>query len=795
MKLLFLISVLWCSFVNAQNPIYSEGGELSRYFPKSGTFPNRIDGIENCNGSDTAKGTAFDFTLSRTFDTVYDGNAAMRFEVRNCYALPYTNGDDIAFPEYLVGGSQRVRSEVRIIDTDVNTNYTNEIWYSEVLYFPANGMVQDSLADITINQWFIDGGNDCVLRMKNGRMWFELLANKLDLFGAINAAPVTGETTAANTFVKYTPDTWYTFVFHFIHSTGSDGLLEIWRDGVKIQTRNGPTMHTTGGIRWKIGIYAADFTEHPERSIATKKIFFIDNIRVGDENAVYADMVSTPPVGNVAPIAAAGADQTITLPTSSVSLSGSGSTDSDGTIVSYAWTKVSGVGGTITSPSSSSTTVTGLTTGPYVFRLTVTDDDGDTDIDDVNITVLPEPNAAPVANAGSDQTITLPTSSVTLNGSSSTDSDGTITTYAWTKISGTGSTIASPSSASTNITGLTAGSYTFRLTVTDDDGATSTDNVSVTVLPALNVLPTANAGADQTITLPTSTATFAGSGNDADGSIVSYLWTKISGPAGGTITTPTSATSGVTALQEGTYSFRLTVTDNSGATATDLMQIIVNPAIPPANIPPVSIAGSDQVIQLPTNAATLTGSGTDADGTIISYWWDKLSGPTGGGIVTPALASTGLIALTAGTYVYQLTVTDNGGATATDNVQIIVLAAANVPPTANAGSNITITLPTSSVTLTAIASTDSDGTIVSYLWQKISGPNGGTIASPNSLTTTINSLQKGTYNFTLTVTDDDGATGTTTIQIIVNKAPRRISQIIGTRKRYKASNIRNGVFY
>jgi len=77
-------------------------------------------------------------------------------------------------------------------------------------------MVQDSLADVTINQWFIDGGNDCLLRMRNGRMWFELLANKLDLFGAVNATPVTSETTASNTFVKYTPDTWYTFVFHFI---------------------------------------------------------------------------------------------------------------------------------------------------------------------------------------------------------------------------------------------------------------------------------------------------------------------------------------------------------------------------------------------------------------------------------------------------------------------------------------------------------------------------------------------------------------------------------------------------
>ncbi|MGB8190654.1 MAG: PKD domain-containing protein [Chitinophagaceae bacterium] len=91
-------------------------------------------------------------------------------------------------------------------------------------------------------------------------------------------------------------------------------------------------------------------------------------------------------------------------------------------------------------------------------------------------------NLAPVANAGADQTITLPTSSVTLNGSASTDVDGTITAYAWTKISGPGgSGITNPSSAITTVTGLKQGTYVFRLRVTDNDGATGTDDVRVVV--------------------------------------------------------------------------------------------------------------------------------------------------------------------------------------------------------------------------------------------------------------------------------------------------------------------------
>lgn len=96
---------------------------------------------------------------------------------------------------------------------------------------------------------------------------------------------------------------------------------------------------------------------------------------------------------NVSPSAAAGTDQSITLPSAVVTVDGSSSSDPDGTIFSYAWTKISGPATyTITSPSSASTTITGLVAGTYVFRLTVTDNDSATDTDDITITV----NAAPV---------------------------------------------------------------------------------------------------------------------------------------------------------------------------------------------------------------------------------------------------------------------------------------------------------------------------------------------------------------------------------------------------------------
>jgi hypothetical protein len=97
---------------------------------------------------------------------------------------------------------------------------------------------------------------------------------------------------------------------------------------------------------------------------------------------------------------------------------------------------------------------------------------------------LSSSNVAPTANAGSDQTITLPTSTGNLVGTASADSDGSIVTYAWTKISGPATySITDAAASSTSATGLVEGTYVFRLTVTDDDGATGTDDVTITVNP------------------------------------------------------------------------------------------------------------------------------------------------------------------------------------------------------------------------------------------------------------------------------------------------------------------------
>ena len=123
------------------------------------------------------------------------------------------------------------------------------------------------------------------------------------------------------------------------------------------------------------------------------------------------------------------------------------------------------------------------------------------------------------------------------------------------------------------------------------------------------------------------------------------------------------------------YVFRLTVTDNSGATATDNVTITVNAATAPPNQAPTANAGSDITLTLPVNSTILTGSGYDPDGTIATYAWTRVSGPTTFTIVSAGAAATGLNGLVQGMYVFRLTVTDNNGATATDVVTVTVNAA------------------------------------------------------------------------------------------------------------------------
>jgi hypothetical protein len=318
-----------------------------------------------------------------------------------------------------------------------------------------------------------------------------------------------------------------------------------------------------------------------------------------------------------------------------------------------------------------------LVQGTYQFELTVTDNKGAVGKDTTQVKVNAAANLPPTANAGADKVITLPVNSVILSGSG-TDLDGTISSYSWTKISGPSSfSIKNSSSPTCDISGLVEGVYLFELKVTDDKGDSGKDTIQVSVKRAINLAPASDAGTDQTITLPVNTATLSGNGTDADGTITNYLWTKISGPSVFKIANPASAVTSVSDLTEGLYQFELKVTDNNGATAKDTVQIVVKAILvvaPPANknIAPVADAGRDTTILAPANSITLKGSGNDVDGNIAAYLWTQVSGPSNSTFSSNTSASTLVSGLIAGTYVFEMRVTDNAGAVGRDTIKVTV---------------------------------------------------------------------------------------------------------------------------
>ncbi|XP_040324870.1 dyslexia-associated protein KIAA0319-like protein homolog isoform X3 [Herpailurus yagouaroundi] len=417
-----------------------------------------------------------------------------------------------------------------------------------------------------------------------------------------------------------------------------------------------------------------------------------------------------------------------------------------------------------------------LTPGLYEFRVIV---DGQNTHGEgyVNVTVKPEPrkNRPPVAIVSPQfQEISLPTTSTVIDGSQSTDDDK-IVQYHWEELKGPlREEKISEDTAILKLSKLVPGNYTFSLTVVDSDGATSSTTASLTVNKAVDYPPVANAGPNQVITLPQNSIILFGNQSTDDHGITSYEWSLSPSSKGKVVEmqgvrTPTLQLS---AMQEGDYTYQLTVTDTIGQQATAQVTVIVQPE---NNKPPQADAGPDKELTLPVDSTTLDGSKSSDDQKIISYLWEKTQGPNGVQLENANSSVATVTGLQVGTYVFTLTVKDERNLQSQSSVNVIVKEEMNKPPVAKITGSVVITLPTDTAELDGSKSSD-DKAIVSYLWTRDEGsPAAGEVLnhSDHHPILFLSNLVEGTYTFHLHVTDAKGESDTDRTTVEVKPDPRK----------------------
>lgn len=378
---------------------------------------------------------------------------------------------------------------------------------------------------------------------------------------------------------------------------------------------------------------------------------------------------------NIPPVANAGPDISV-MQLKTATLDGSQSLDTDGSIVSYQWTvESSQIRIDNANAAVARFTAPAMNTSMSTYaELTVTDNQGASHTDRVQIVITGKANNIPVANAGPDKQAN-PNTLVDLDGTASTDEGGAFMVYRWEQVSGPRVEINRDTSAHADFRPSELGTYVFRLTVRDDDLSENVDTVTIEVINN-NQLPT--------ITLPTERILFdelelavlpALVVSDADGSIVKYQW----------VLDPLSevdieilnadqfrASFNVPALTESRFLyFRLTVTDDKNGSVTSDRLLV---EIKPVEVAPTANAGESQTLSAGVKVVLDASKSLDSDGRIVSYQWKQIFGTPVTLTAADSVAASFIAPTIDGLLMFQVTAIDNHGNEDTDIVHIDIAA-------------------------------------------------------------------------------------------------------------------------
>jgi len=249
---------------------------------------------------------------------------------------------------------------------------------------------------------------------------------------------------------------------------------------------------------------------------------------------------------------------------------------------------------------------------------------------------------------------------VSLNASTSFDPDGSITSYQWSSSDG-----QTANGKNSQLTFNNPGTYKITLTVTDDKGATTSIDNTITVTQQPNQDPKASftmSSQGNTVSLN------ASSSFDPDGSITAYQWSSSNGLAA------SGQNAQLTFPNPGTYAIILTVTDDKGATNSTQKSITLSQQ---NQAPQANFTMSRNQGNAPLTVILNASSSFDPDGSITSYQWSSSDGQAANS------QNTQFIFNNPGTYTISLTVTDDKGKTAQTTKTVTVAATAATPTTNN----------------------------------------------------------------------------------------------------------------
>lgn len=230
---------------------------------------------------------------------------------------------------------------------------------------------------------------------------------------------------------------------------------------------------TIASYSWNFGDGTTSTTANPAKTYSTIGVYPVTLTVVDDQGLVGTANLSITVNANQAPTAIISATPTSGTAPLTVSFSSTGSSDPEGTALTYAWT----FGPTGATSTSANPSYTYTTAGTYSARLTVKDAQGlASSTASTTITVNPAPNQAPTAKVAATPTSGSAPLAVAFSSAGSSDPEGSALTYSWNFGNGATSTSANPS-----YTYTTAGTYTATLTVRDSLGLASAP-ASVTIV-------------------------------------------------------------------------------------------------------------------------------------------------------------------------------------------------------------------------------------------------------------------------------------------------------------------------